>query len=70
MEPVPIGVSHREEALLALLSLNDEFGRDPAIEPRLGDIDMQFLLTERLVRGVYNTVPIVRAPFPHMLVRC
>lgn len=52
MEPVPIGVSHRDDALLALLSLSDELGRDPAIDPRFGDIDMQFLLTDRLVRGV------------------
>ena len=52
IDPVPIGVSQRDEALLALLSLKDEFGLDPAIEFRLGDIDMQFLLTDRLVRGV------------------
>ena len=56
--PVPIGVSH--EARLALLSLRDELGLEPAIDPRLGDIDMQFLLTERLVLGVYKTKSIVK----------
>ena len=56
IEPVPMGVSHLDDARLALLSLNDEFGRDPATDPRLGEIDIQFLLTLRLVRGVYKLV--------------
>jgi len=52
IDPAPIGVSQRDDVLLALLSLKEEFGLDPAIELRFGDIDMQFLLTDRLVRGV------------------